>query len=52
MILQYCDNYISNICVATTKENKVWMNAAQYLFKYQRGNEAIKGDGNCLFRAL
>ena len=30
----------------------VWINAAQYLFKYQRGIEAIKGDGNCLFRAL
>ena len=28
------------------------MKAAQYLFKYQRGIEAIKGDGNCLFHAL
>ena len=37
------------ICVATTK---VWMSGAQYLFKYQRGIEAIQGDGNCLFRAL
>lgn len=37
---------------AATRENMVWMNAAQYLFKYQRGIEAIKGDGNCLFHAL
>ena len=28
------------------------MNASQYLFNYQRGIEAIQGDGNCLFRAL
>ena len=28
------------------------MNSAQYLFKFKRGVEAIRGDGNCLFRAL
>ena len=42
------------MCIAATKENIVWMYAAllQYLFKYQRGIEAIKGNGNCLFHAL
>ena len=40
--------YLLLICVATTQDKKVWMSGAQYLFKY----EAIKGDGNCLFRAL
>ena len=46
------DTFILLICVATTQDNKVWMSGAQYLFKYQRGIEAIKGDGNCLFHAL
>jgi len=33
-------------------ETEIWMNGAQYLFKLKRGIDPIRGDGNCLFRAL
>ena len=45
--------HIFSICtLLLIIDTEVWMNSAQYLFKFKRGVEAIRGDGNCLFRAL
>ena len=43
---------VSIIDILLITDNEIWMNSAQYLFKFKRGVEAIQGDGNCLFRAL
>ena len=39
-------------CFSHVAPSQVWTDGAQFLYKFQRGIRAVKGDGNCLFRAL